>query len=128
MTALQEKKVLIVEDEALLRQALFDKFTREGFCALEAKNGEEGLAIALKERPDIILLDIIMPKVNGLTMLKNLRQDEWGKNVPIIVLTNLNDAENVSKAMESGVYDFLVKSDWKLNELIERVKNKLKIS
>ncbi|MDD4996048.1 MAG: response regulator [Patescibacteria group bacterium] len=128
MTTLARKKILIVEDEISLRQALFDKFTRENFQALEAKNGEEGLEVALKERPDIILLDIIMPKVDGLTMLKSLRRDEWGKDVPVIILTNLNDAENVFHAVENNVYDFLVKSDWRLNELVERVKNKLQIS
>ncbi len=124
---MQEKKVLIVEDEAALRQVIFDKFMREGFQALEAKNGEEGLEMAVKKHPDIILLDIVMPKVDGLTMLKSLRRDEWGKKVPVIILTNLNDAENVSRAIESGVYDFLVKSDWKLNGLVERVKKKLNI-
>lgn len=127
MTISQEKKVLIVEDDASLCQALFDKFTREGFQSLKANDGESGLAVALEKHPDIILLDIIMPKVDGLTMLKDLRQDEWGKMVPVIILTNLNDAENVSQAMENGVYEFLVKSDWKLDELVERVKNKLGI-
>lgn len=124
----QNKKILIVEDEAPLRQAIFDKFSREGFQTFQAKNGEEGLDVALKEHPDLILLDIIMPKVDGLSMLKTLRQDKWGKNVPILILTNLNDAEYVAEAMENGVYDFLVKSDWKLDELITRAKEKLGIS
>ena len=123
----QNKKILIVEDEAPLRQAIFDKFKREGFQTFHGKNGEEGLEIAFKEHPDIILLDIIMPKVDGLSMLKTLRKDEWGKNVQIILLTNLNDAEYVATAMESGVFDFLVKSDWKLNDLVTRVKEKLGI-
>lgn len=123
-----KKKILIIEDEKPLRQALFDKFTREGFTTFQAKNGSEGLDMALKERPDLILLDIIMPKMDGLTMLKQLRSDEWGKKVPIIILTNLNDAENVAAAMEKGVYDFLVKSDWKLDELINRVKEKLSVT
>lgn len=128
MTTPQEKKILIVEDEAPLRQALFDKFSREGFQVVQAKNGEEGLVVAVEEHPDIILLDIIMPKVDGLAMLKSLRNDEWGKDVPVIILTNLSDAENVSKAMESGAYEFLVKSDCKVNELVNRVKSKLGIS
>lgn len=128
MTIPQEKKILIVEDEAPLRQALFDKFSREGFQVMQAKNGEEGLIVSLEEHPDIILLDIIMPKVDGLAMLKRLRNDEWGKEIPVIILTNLNDAENVSKAMESGAYEFMVKSDCKLNELVNRVKSKLGIS
>ncbi|MBU4369780.1 response regulator [Patescibacteria group bacterium] len=123
----QNKKVLIVEDETSLRQAIFDKFEREGFQTFQGKDGEEGLNIALKEHPDIILLDIIMPQVDGLTMLKTLRKDEWGKNAQVLLLTNLNDAEYVATAMESGVFDFLVKSDWKLDDLVVRVKEKLGI-
>ncbi len=82
---------------------------------------------ALKKHPDLIILDLIMPKTDGLSMLKELRGDDWGKEVPVIILTNLSDAENVAKAMEKGVYDFLVKSDWKLEDLIKRVKDKLGI-
>ena len=119
------KKILIIEDETTLRQAMVDKFNREGFKVIEANDGETGLDKAIKEHPDIILLDIIMPKVDGLSMLKQLRNNSWGKNVPVLVLTNLNDAEYVAKAMESGVYDFLVKSDWKLEDLVQRVKDKL---
>ena len=123
----QNKKILIVEDEAPLRQAIFDKFEREGFQTFQEENGEGGLESAFKEHPDIILLDIVMPKVDGLSMLRTLRRDEWGKNVQIILLTNLNDAEYVATAMENGVFDFLVKSDWKLDDLVIRVKEKLGI-
>ncbi len=123
----QNKKILIVEDEKPLREAIFDKFNREGFQTFQGKDGEEGLKIALKEHPDIILLDIIMPHVDGLSMLKTLRKDEWGKNAQVLLLTNLNDAEYVATAMESGVFDFLVKSDWKLDDLVIRVKEKLGI-
>ena len=118
--------MLIVEDEIALRQAMEDKFTREGFSTFVAKDGEDGLNQALTERPDIILLDIIMPNMDGLTMLKILRNDqEWGKNVPVMILTNLNDIDNVSRAVENGVYEFLVKSDWRLDDLVDKVKEKL---
>lgn len=86
------KKILVieaVEDNAPLRKALHDKFSLEGFSVIDAKDGEEGLTVAMSEHPDLILLDILMPKMDGLTMMKKLRQgDEWGKHVPIIVLTN----------------------------------------
>ncbi len=121
-------KILIVEDETPLRQALYDKLKREGFNPLQAKNGEEGLDMALTERPDLILIDIIMPVMDGMTALKYLRNDEWGKKVPVIVLTNLSDANNVSTALENGAYDFLVKSDWSLADLITLIKKKLGIS
>ncbi len=118
-------KILIVEDEKYIRQVLVDKFAHEGFNALEAKNGKEGLEFALKEHPDLILLDIVMPEMNGMTMLTELRKDIWGKNVPVIMLTNLSDVEKVSNVLESEVYDYLVKSDWKLEEVVSRVREKL---
>ncbi len=74
----QTKKILVVEDDVPELNALRDKFTREGFSILTAKNGEEGLAIALREHPDLILLDIIMPVMDGITMLVKLREDSWG--------------------------------------------------
>lgn len=125
------KKILIVEvveDETSLRKALGDKLVREGFTMLEAQNGEEGLATALRERPDLILLDIVMPKMDGLTMMKKLRgENEWGKNVPIILLTNLSaDSEEMNKAItDCGPAYFLVKSNWTMSELLEKIKERL---
>lgn len=121
----QRKKILIVEDEESLRQAIVDKFKREGFYVVEAKNGEEGLDQAIKNHPDIIILDVIMPKLDGLSMLEQLRTDSWGKDVPVLILTNLNDAEHVARAMQGKAFDFLVKSDWKLNDLVKKVNEKL---
>jgi len=101
------------------------KFTHEGFEVFQAGDGETGLAIALKEHPDLILLDIIMPKMDGMTLLKKLRTDAWGKKVPVIILTNLSDDRNIAEAMEGGVYDFLVKSSWEADDLVKRVKERL---
>jgi len=119
------KKILIVEDETPLRGALVSKFTRENFTVLEAKDGMEGLEVAKKDHPDLILLDIIMPKIDGLSMLHILREDEWGKSVPVILLTNLSDAEKVSQATKEGVYDYLVKSDWHIDDVVKKVREKL---
>ena len=88
--------------------ALVDTFTREKFSVLQATNGEEGLTVALRDHPNLILLDIIIPVMDGMTMLRKLREDAWGKDVPVILLTNLNDAEKAADALEHGVYDFLV--------------------
>jgi DNA-binding response OmpR family regulator len=122
-----KKIVLIVEDENHLRQALVDKFSREGFSILEAHNGEEGLKIANSSHPDIILLDIIMPRMDGLTMLKTLRQSsEWGEGVPVIILTNLAEDEKINEAVtinEPSYY--LIKSDWKLEDVVQKVKDRL---
>lgn len=122
----KNKKILIVEDDRSLIDALNKKFYLEGFKTLLARDGEKGLERALSEHPDLILLDIIMPKMDGMTMLEKLRKDEWGKNVPVIILTNLTNADDVSAAMQQGVYDFLVKSNWTLDDLITQVNDKLK--
>lgn len=119
------KKILIVEDEPGLLNALVDKFTHEGFVVLSAKDGQEGLEVALPEHPDLILLDIIMPVMDGMTMLRDLRKDPWGKNVPVILLTNLSEAEKVAESLSQGVYYYLVKSDWKLEDIVKKVKEKL---
>lgn len=121
------KKILIVEDEPAMLRALRDRFTSEGFDILEAKNGEEGLSISVSKHPDIILLDIIMPKMDGLTMLKDLRKDKWGAKANVIILTNLSDGESLSAALKHGAYDFLVKADWRLEDVVSKVREKLQM-
>lgn len=121
----QPKKVLIVDDEKILLDLLSSKIGRKGFAVVEACDGEEGLQKALSEHPDIILLDIVMPKMDGITVLKKLRQDSWGKNVPVIILTNLNTAESVEDSVANGAYDYLVKIDYTLDDLVGIVERKL---
>jgi DNA-binding response OmpR family regulator len=123
----EKKTVLIIEDEQMLRSALSDKFSNEGFAIIEAKNGEEGLSMALRRHPDMILLDIVMPVMDGITVLKKLGQDNWGKEAKIIILTNLSDAETVSEITIQGFHDYLVKSDWKIRDVVAKVKEKLNI-
>lgn len=120
------KKILIVEDETPLRNAVTDILTFEGFEVFQAKNGQEGLDLALKEHPDLILLDLMMPIMDGLTMLEKLRQDqEFGKTAAVILLTNINDPEKVAMATEAGSYDFLVKSDWNIEDVVRKIKGRL---
>ena len=123
-----KQKVLIVEDEAPLRNALVDVFTLEGFQVLEARDGKEGLEIALKEKPDVILLDVIMPVMDGMTMLKKLREDrEYGVNAPVIVLTNLGMfSERVSKDVNMADPAFyLVKTNWAIDDVVKKVRTLL---
>jgi len=120
------KKILIVEDEKSLLDVLVMKFSDEGFEVHQARDGVQGLETAVVKKPDLILLDIIMPRMDGITMLKKLREDLWGKEVPVILLTNLGDSEKIAEVMEYGVYDYLVKAEWKMEELVERVKSRLK--
>lgn len=119
------KLILIIEDETPLSDILRDHFELEGFQIIVAKDGEEGLRLALDKKPDIILLDIMLPKLNGLDMLKQLRTYEAGKSIPVIVLSNLNDAKEVNEALASGVGDFLVKADWAIADVVDSVRRKL---
>lgn len=128
MALANTKKILIVEDEAPLRNAVSDILTFEGFQVFAATNGQEGLEIALKEHPDLILLDLMMPVMDGLTMLERLREDEdWGKGAAVILLTNINDPDKVAMATSAGSYDFLVKSDWNIEDVVKKIKQRLEV-
>jgi len=120
------KKILVVEDEKNLAKILEVKLEKEGYKVFVAQNGQEGFDQALLHHPDLILLDIIMPVMDGMTMLRQLREDDWGKKVPVILLTNLNDSESIAEASKKGVYDYLVKADWKLEDIVEIIDKKLK--
>lgn len=123
-----KKVLLVVEDSLSLRNVLRDTLKEEGFNILEAGDGENGLKIATKEHPDLILLDILMPKIDGMTMMAELRKsDEWGKSVPVILLTNVspdNDKINNAIAENEPAY-YLVKSKTILSDVVEKVKERL---
>ncbi len=125
MDSEQKKKILIVEDEPALRNVLIDKFSNEGFEVIQARDGEEALKTALAEHPDLILLDILLPVMDGMTMLTHLREDVWGKDVHVMLLSNLNTIGTVAKAVELGSYEYLVKSDWKLEDIVHKVRSVL---
>lgn len=128
-TPVKKHKILIVDDEPSILNALVDKFTREGYIVLNAKDGEEGVEVALRAQPDIILLDIVMPNMDGLAMMKKVRAaGEWGKQVPIILLTNLSaDEERIFESItrDEPAY-YLVKSNWNLTDVVEKVREALK--
>jgi DNA-binding response OmpR family regulator len=119
------RTILIVEDELPLLRVLKQKFEKEGFTILEAKDGIEGLAMAKSHHPDLVLLDLLLPGLKGMEVLRELRRDEWGRNVPVIILTNLSDSEKVAEALQHDVGDYLVKSDWMLRDLVKKVHEKL---
>ena len=121
----QKKKILLVDDDKDLCNVVMDKFTSEGFEVACAYDGEEGVRKAIDMHPDLILLDIIMPKMDGWQMLDELHKDPWGKKAKVMILTNVDNAENVSKALLGGNYEYLVKTDWSLNDLVERVRKAL---
>lgn len=124
---MDRKKILIIEDETSLRHALKEKLTHEGFFVLEGKNGVEGLEVALREHPDLLLLDLSMPKMGGLEMAKKLREDAWGKTAKIIILTNISgDMNTVAESMNNEIFDYFIKSDIKIEDVVIKVKEHLK--
>ncbi|HUQ85527.1 MAG TPA: response regulator [Candidatus Limnocylindrales bacterium] len=122
-----KKKILLVEDDATLSEMYQKKFSVEGFNILAASTGGEGFQLALQTRPDLILLDILLPGMDGMTVLKKLRDDPWGKDVPIIMLTNLNADDNILKGViESRPAYYLMKSNSDPSGVVEKVKELLK--
>ena len=121
-----KKKVLIIEDEPALRKALVEKLSGAGFDTLSAKDGQEGLTLAMTKKPKIILLDLMLPKMDGMSVLSRLRKDSWGKDVPVIILTNLMATDGYKKLAEDyGVSEYVVKSDRTLEEVVTKVKGVL---
>lgn len=120
----KEKTILIVEDEKSLSNAISDVLNRHNFISIQAKDGKEGLELALKEHPDLILLDLIMPEMDGMTTLRKIREDSWGQNVPVIILTNLSatDEQLISDMIKYKALNYLIKSDWKLEDVIKKVE------
>lgn len=118
------RKVLVVEDEQLLLQALSDGLQKAGFHVVTAVNGKLGLAEAQKERPDIIILDIMMPVMDGIAMLQELRLAPWGKDTPVIILSNATGMDKVSAALQSGVTEYVVKSEASIADITARIQKK----
>jgi DNA-binding response OmpR family regulator len=121
------KTILVVDDESSLRKAMSDKLNFAGFSVLEAKDGVEGMEIALSKHPDLILLDILMPKMDGISMLKTLREDSWGKTVPVIILTNVSDYSQLEEALKLGISEYMVKAEWSLKDVVLRVDTVLRM-
>jgi DNA-binding response OmpR family regulator len=122
-----KKTILIVEDDMTLNELLVGKFTKEGFDVIVAHDGIEGLAVANERKPDIILLDIIMPKKDGVTMFDELRTGDWGKTAKVVFFTNLGDSSTVSKYATDGDphSDYLIKSDYRMDDLVTFIRQKL---
>lgn len=118
-------KILIVEDDDFLRTLESEKFTKEGFEVLNAASEEQMKGILAQTVPQIILLDLMIPGIDGFQIVEQLKTNDATKQIPIIVFSNLSDDESVSKAKKAGANDFLVKSNFSLNDLIEKIKGLL---
>lgn len=118
-----QNKILLVEDDPMVVRMYQRKLEKEGFKVNLAFNGEEGLEALKKEKPDLILLDIMMPKMNGIEMLKKVKADSGTRDIPVVILTNLGDRpEDVEKCKELGAEDYWVKANVSLKEVVERIK------
>ena len=116
------KKILFIEDEAALQKTLGDALAAEGFKVIAALDGEVGLRLAWSESPDLILLDLILPKIHGLDVLRKLKENPATRDLPIIILTNLEEAKEVETALALGATTYLVKTSQELKDIIEKTK------
>jgi len=114
--------VLIVEDDIFLANIYKTKFDMEGFKVSTSENGEAGLNDIKKKKPDIVLLDILLPKMDGFVVLEKLKADPEVKSIPVILLTNLGQKDDVQKGLEMGAEDYLIKAHFKPSEVVEKVR------
>jgi len=116
------KKILFVEDEPSLQKTVGDILKQEGFTILQATDGEDGIRLAKLEKPDLILLDLILPKKDGFDVIKALKEDPGTHDIKIIVLTNLQSSGDIEKAIELGATTYLVKANYDLDEIVYKIK------
>ena len=119
------KSILVVEDEPSLCNALCKMLIKANFEVNRATDGREGLDLALKNHPDLILLDLMMPVMDGITMLGELKKDKWGKDALVFVLTNSDDVYKATEAVTAGAYAYFIKSNWELSDVVDKIKEKL---
>ena len=127
MTDNKNVHILIIEDDTFLSNIYKTKFDMEGFKISTSENGKVGLADVKKKKPDIILLDILLPKMDGFAVLEALKADAEVKNIPVILLTNLGQKDDVEKGLELGAVDYLIKAHFKPSEVVDKVKKVLKL-
>ena len=119
------KKVVIVEDDDFISKALEIKLENTPVDFMVAKDGEVGLEMIKKEKPDLVLLDLILPKLYGFDVLKKLKEDDSTKNIPVIILTNLGQDEEAQKGKDLGALDYFVKADTSLEKIVSRIEEVL---
>jgi len=121
MTNTKKHKILLIEDEEMLANMYETKFKNAGYEINKALDGESGLKLAIEDKPDIILLDIIMPKLDGFSVLRSLKEDNKTKDIPVLLLTNLGQDEDVKKGKAMGAIGYLVKANMTPAEVVDKV-------
>ena len=117
--------VLLIEDDNFLIDIYKTKFEMEGFKVSVSDNGESGLEDVKKKKPDVVLLDILLPKMDGFAVLKKMKEDKDIKDIPVILLTNLGQKDDVDKGLKLGAVDYLIKAHYKPSETVDKVKKVL---
>lgn len=120
------KKIIFIEDERTLQKMLGEALVAAGFSVVNANDGETGLQMVRQEMPDLVLLDLVLPKMNGFEVLRELKGDEATKDIPVMVLTNLEAAEDVEKVIALGATTYLVKANYDLPDIVAKVEEVLK--
>ena len=121
------KTILIVEDDKFLRELIAQKLTKEGYPISEAIDGEEGIKKIKEEKPDMVLLDLILPGIDGFEVLSRMKEDPALSSVPVIVLSNLGQKEDIDKGMKLGAIDYLIKAHFTPGEIINKIKTHLRL-
>ena len=128
MSNKRNSTILLIEDDQFLISMYSTKFVVEGFNIISANNRERGLEEAMKNDIDIILLDILMPKMNGFEVLENLKKQEKTAKIPVILLTNLNQKDDIDRGLELGVDDYLIKAHFMPSEVVSKIEKILNIN
>jgi len=118
-------KILLVEDDSFLLSMYATKFELENFKVIMAEDGEKAVRLALKEAPDVILLDIILPKINGFEVLRQLKAEPITAAIPVILLTNLSQKEDIEQGLKMGAQDYLIKAHFMPSEVVDKIKKAL---
>lgn len=119
------KKILLIEDEKTITDVLSKRLTQEGYQIAVAENGEEGLRMMKENKPDLILLDVVMPRMGGFEVMEEMNKDPELKEIPVIIVSNSGQPVEVNKAQELGVKDWLIKTEFDPQEVIEKVKKQI---
>lgn len=119
-------KIVIVEDDKFLRELIVQKVRKEGYEVVEAINGKEGVAKAKAEKPDLVLLDLILPGIDGFEVLRQIKEDAETSAIPVVILSNLGQKDDVERGMKLGASDYLVKAHFTPGEILAKIKTILK--
>ena len=116
-------KILVIEDDKFLRELIIQKLLKEGYTTAVAVDGEEGVKKIKEEKPDLVLLDIILPGIDGFEVLKKAKEDGEIKDVPIVILSNLGQQDDIDKGVQLGAKDYLIKAEFTPGEIVQKVKD-----